>query len=157
MRLFIFSRRPGRLFSSGSLATGATDRQHTGYGVQKKPGRQFGDRGHVRDVGPGEGTAPEGGRRSEGTVGAHGLGDDGVIEAFCDEVFAVNSGPAADFRAGTEAALNFLESQVMETIEGEGEPRTRRRNSRPEAGFEPLLRLSGNLWTGDAGQRRRKF
>ncbi len=48
--------------------------------------------------------------------------DTGAIEAFCDEVIAANPGPAADFQAGKEAALNFLKGQVMKLSKGKANP-----------------------------------
>ena len=40
------------------------------------------------------------------------VSDTGAIEKFCDEAIAANPGPAADFKAGKTAALNFLKGQV---------------------------------------------
>src|SRR5438552_4334743 len=39
------------------------------------------------------------------------VSDTGAIEKFCDEVIAANPGPAADFKNGKAAALNFLKGQ----------------------------------------------
>jgi aspartyl-tRNA(Asn)/glutamyl-tRNA(Gln) amidotransferase subunit B len=50
------------------------------------------------------------------------VSDTGAIEAFCDEVIAANPGPAADYRAGKEAALNFLKGQVMKLSKGKANP-----------------------------------
>jgi aspartyl-tRNA(Asn)/glutamyl-tRNA(Gln) amidotransferase subunit B len=50
------------------------------------------------------------------------VSDAGAIEAFCDEVIAANPGPAADFKAGKEAALNFLKGQVMKLSKGKANP-----------------------------------
>jgi aspartyl-tRNA(Asn)/glutamyl-tRNA(Gln) amidotransferase subunit B len=50
------------------------------------------------------------------------VSDTGAIEAFCDEVIAANPGPAADFKAGKEAALNFLKGQVMKLSKGKANP-----------------------------------
>ncbi|MDD5200263.1 MAG: Asp-tRNA(Asn)/Glu-tRNA(Gln) amidotransferase subunit GatB [Terrimicrobiaceae bacterium] len=50
------------------------------------------------------------------------VSDTGAIEAFCDEAIAANPGPAADFRAGKEAALNFLKGQVMKLSKGKANP-----------------------------------
>ena len=58
-------------------------------------------------------------------VEARGLAqvsDTGAIENFCDEVIAANPGPAADFRAGKVAALNFLKGQVMKISKGKVNP-----------------------------------
>jgi aspartyl-tRNA(Asn)/glutamyl-tRNA(Gln) amidotransferase subunit B len=54
--------------------------------------------------------------------GLEQVSDTGAIEAFCDEVIAANPGPAADFRAGKEAALNFLKGQVMKLSKGKANP-----------------------------------
>ena len=54
-----------------------------------------------------------------------GLGqvsDTGAIEKFCDEAIAANPGPAADYRAGKIAALNFLKGQVMKASKGKANP-----------------------------------
>jgi aspartyl-tRNA(Asn)/glutamyl-tRNA(Gln) amidotransferase subunit B len=50
------------------------------------------------------------------------VSDAGAIEAFCDQAIAANPGPAADFRAGKAAALNFLKGQVMKLSKGKANP-----------------------------------
>jgi aspartyl-tRNA(Asn)/glutamyl-tRNA(Gln) amidotransferase subunit B len=50
------------------------------------------------------------------------VSDTGAIEQYCDEVIAANPGPAADFRAGKVAALNFLKGQVMKVSKGKANP-----------------------------------
>jgi aspartyl-tRNA(Asn)/glutamyl-tRNA(Gln) amidotransferase subunit B len=50
------------------------------------------------------------------------VSDTGTIEKLCDEVIAANPGPAADFRAGKVAALNFLKGQVMKLSKGKANP-----------------------------------
>jgi aspartyl-tRNA(Asn)/glutamyl-tRNA(Gln) amidotransferase subunit B len=50
------------------------------------------------------------------------LSDTGAIEKICDEVIAANPGPAADFKAGKIAALNFLKGQVMKASKGKANP-----------------------------------
>ena len=50
------------------------------------------------------------------------VSDTGAIEKFCDEVIAANPGPAGDFKAGKEAALNFLKGQVMKASKGKANP-----------------------------------
>jgi aspartyl-tRNA(Asn)/glutamyl-tRNA(Gln) amidotransferase subunit B len=50
------------------------------------------------------------------------VSDAGAIEKFCDEAIAANPGPAADFRAGKTAALNFLKGQVMKLSKGKANP-----------------------------------
>jgi len=50
------------------------------------------------------------------------VSDTGAIEKFCDEAIAVNPGPAADFKAGKVAALNFLKGQVMKLSKGKANP-----------------------------------
>jgi aspartyl-tRNA(Asn)/glutamyl-tRNA(Gln) amidotransferase subunit B len=48
--------------------------------------------------------------------------DSGAIEQWCDTAIAANPGPAADFRAGKAAALNFLKGQVMKLSKGKANP-----------------------------------
>ena len=50
------------------------------------------------------------------------LSDTGAIEKICDEVILANPGPAADFRGGKVAALNFLKGQVMKLSKGKANP-----------------------------------
>jgi aspartyl-tRNA(Asn)/glutamyl-tRNA(Gln) amidotransferase subunit B len=50
------------------------------------------------------------------------VSDTAAIEKFCDEVIAANPGPAADFKAGKVAALNFLKGQVMKLSKGKANP-----------------------------------
>jgi aspartyl-tRNA(Asn)/glutamyl-tRNA(Gln) amidotransferase subunit B len=50
------------------------------------------------------------------------VSDTGAIEKFCDEAIAANPGPAADFKAGKGAALNFLKGQVMKLSKGKANP-----------------------------------
>ena len=50
------------------------------------------------------------------------VSDAGEIEGLCDQVIAANPGPAADYRAGKEAALNFLKGQVMKLSKGKANP-----------------------------------
>jgi len=50
------------------------------------------------------------------------VSDTGAIEKICDEVIAANPGPAADFKAGKAAALNFLKGQVMKLSKGKANP-----------------------------------
>jgi len=50
------------------------------------------------------------------------VSDESAIEAFCDQVIAANPGPAADFRNGKPAALNFLKGQVMKLSKGKANP-----------------------------------
>jgi len=54
--------------------------------------------------------------------GIEQLSDASVIEAFCDQVIAANPKPAADFRAGNAASLNFLKGQVMKLSKGKANP-----------------------------------
>ena len=54
--------------------------------------------------------------------GIEQLRDSGAIEALCDEVIAANPKPAADFRAGNAASLNFLKGQVMKISKGQANP-----------------------------------
>jgi len=50
------------------------------------------------------------------------VSDTGAIEKFCDEAIAANPGPAADFKSGKAAALNFLKGQVMKLSKGKANP-----------------------------------
>jgi aspartyl-tRNA(Asn)/glutamyl-tRNA(Gln) amidotransferase subunit B len=50
------------------------------------------------------------------------VSDTGAIEKICDEVIAANPGPAADYKAGKTAALNFLKGQVMKASKGKANP-----------------------------------
>ena len=50
------------------------------------------------------------------------VSDSGAIEGFCDQAIAANPGPAADFKAGKVAALNFLKGQVMKLSKGKANP-----------------------------------
>ncbi len=54
--------------------------------------------------------------------GIEQLSDAGAIEKICDEVIAANPKPAADFRAGHAASLNFLKGQVMKLSKGKANP-----------------------------------
>jgi aspartyl-tRNA(Asn)/glutamyl-tRNA(Gln) amidotransferase subunit B len=50
------------------------------------------------------------------------VSDASAIEKFCDEAIAANPGPAADYKAGKLAALNFLKGQVMKLSKGKANP-----------------------------------
>jgi len=50
------------------------------------------------------------------------VSDTGAIEQFCEQAIAAHPGPAADFRAGKAAALNFLKGQVMKLSKGKANP-----------------------------------
>lgn len=50
------------------------------------------------------------------------VSDSGALEKFCDDAIAANPGPAADYRAGKTAALNFLKGQVMKLSKGKANP-----------------------------------
>jgi aspartyl-tRNA(Asn)/glutamyl-tRNA(Gln) amidotransferase subunit B len=50
------------------------------------------------------------------------VSDTGALEGFCDQAIAANPGPAADFKAGKAAALNFLKGQVMKLSKGKANP-----------------------------------
>jgi aspartyl-tRNA(Asn)/glutamyl-tRNA(Gln) amidotransferase subunit B len=54
--------------------------------------------------------------------GIEQLSDVSAIEALCDEVLAANPKPAADFKAGNLASLNFLKGQVMKLSKGKANP-----------------------------------
>jgi aspartyl-tRNA(Asn)/glutamyl-tRNA(Gln) amidotransferase subunit B len=50
------------------------------------------------------------------------VSDTTAIEKFCDDAIAANPGPAADYKAGKVAALNFLKGQVMKLSKGKANP-----------------------------------
>jgi aspartyl-tRNA(Asn)/glutamyl-tRNA(Gln) amidotransferase subunit B len=54
--------------------------------------------------------------------GLEQVSDTGLIESLADQVIAANPGPAADYRAGKVAALNFLKGQVMKLSKGQANP-----------------------------------
>jgi aspartyl-tRNA(Asn)/glutamyl-tRNA(Gln) amidotransferase subunit B len=54
--------------------------------------------------------------------GIEQLSDAGAIEALCDQAIAANPKPAADFKAGNTASLNFLKGQVMKLSKGKANP-----------------------------------
>jgi aspartyl-tRNA(Asn)/glutamyl-tRNA(Gln) amidotransferase subunit B len=54
--------------------------------------------------------------------GIEQLSDTETIEKLCEEVIAANPKPAADFKAGNAASLNFLKGQVMKLSKGKANP-----------------------------------
>jgi aspartyl-tRNA(Asn)/glutamyl-tRNA(Gln) amidotransferase subunit B len=54
--------------------------------------------------------------------GIEQLSDVSALEALCDQVIAANPKPAADFREGHTASLNFLKGQVMKLSKGKANP-----------------------------------
>jgi aspartyl-tRNA(Asn)/glutamyl-tRNA(Gln) amidotransferase subunit B len=50
------------------------------------------------------------------------VSDTGAIEKYCDEAIAANPNPAADYRAGKQAALNALKGYVMKLSKGKANP-----------------------------------
>jgi aspartyl-tRNA(Asn)/glutamyl-tRNA(Gln) amidotransferase subunit B len=50
------------------------------------------------------------------------VSDTAAIAQFCDQAIAANPGPAADYKAGKTAALNFLKGQVMKLSKGKANP-----------------------------------
>ena len=64
--------------------------------------------------------------KSAGTIveekGIEQLSDTDAIAKICDEVIAANPKPAADFKAGNAASLNFLKGQVMKLSKGKANP-----------------------------------
>jgi aspartyl-tRNA(Asn)/glutamyl-tRNA(Gln) amidotransferase subunit B len=50
------------------------------------------------------------------------VSDAAALERFCEQAIAANPGPAADFKAGKTAALNFLKGQVMKLTKGKANP-----------------------------------
>ena len=54
--------------------------------------------------------------------GIEQLSDTTAIEKICDEVISANPKPAADFKAGNAASLNYLKGQVMKLTKGKANP-----------------------------------
>ena len=54
--------------------------------------------------------------------GIEQLSDTRAIEQLADQVIAANPKPAADFKAGNAASLNFLKGQVMKLSRGKANP-----------------------------------
>ena len=54
--------------------------------------------------------------------GLQQVSDTGALEIFCDEAIAAHPSVVADFKAGKEAALNFLKGQVMKFSKGKANP-----------------------------------
>src|SRR6184192_2417098 len=54
--------------------------------------------------------------------GIEQLSDTTAIERICEEVIAANPKPAADFKAGNAASLNFPKGQVMKLSKGKANP-----------------------------------
>ena len=54
--------------------------------------------------------------------GIEQLSDTSAIEALADQVITANPKPAADFKAGNSASLNFLKGQVMKLSQGKANP-----------------------------------
>ncbi len=54
--------------------------------------------------------------------GLEQVSDVAAIEALCDNAIAANPKPAADYRAGNAASLNFLTGQVMKLSKGKANP-----------------------------------
>ena len=54
--------------------------------------------------------------------GIEQLSDTAAIEKIVDEVIAANPKPAADFKTGNAASLNFLKGQVMKLSKGKANP-----------------------------------
>jgi len=50
------------------------------------------------------------------------VSDASQIERLCEQAIAENPGPAADYRKGKKAALNFLKGQVMRLSRGKANP-----------------------------------
>jgi len=50
------------------------------------------------------------------------VSDTGAIEKLCDESIAANPNPAADYKAGKQAALNALKGYVMKLSKGKANP-----------------------------------
>ena len=54
--------------------------------------------------------------------GIEQLSDTAALETLCDQVITNNPKPAADFKAGNPASLNFLKGQVMKLSQGKANP-----------------------------------
>jgi len=54
--------------------------------------------------------------------GIEQLSDASAIEKLCDDAITANPKPAADFREGNAASLNFLKGQVMKLSKGKANP-----------------------------------
>jgi len=54
--------------------------------------------------------------------GIEQLSDTAALESLADQVIAANPKPAADFRAGNAASLNFLKGQLMKLSRGQANP-----------------------------------
>src|SRR5438552_17511511 len=54
--------------------------------------------------------------------GIEQLTDTTAVEKICDDVIAANPKPAADFKAGNAATLNFLKGQLMKLSKGKANP-----------------------------------
>lgn len=54
--------------------------------------------------------------------GMEQVSDTAALEALADHVIAAHPGPAADFRSGKAAALNFLKGQMMKLSQGKANP-----------------------------------
>jgi aspartyl-tRNA(Asn)/glutamyl-tRNA(Gln) amidotransferase subunit B len=54
--------------------------------------------------------------------GIEQLSDASAIEVLCEQVIAANPKPAADYKAGNVASLNFLKGQVMKLSKGKANP-----------------------------------
>ena len=54
--------------------------------------------------------------------GLQQVSDSSAIEGFCDAAIAAHPAVVADFKAGKEAALNFLKGQVMKLSKGKANP-----------------------------------
>jgi aspartyl-tRNA(Asn)/glutamyl-tRNA(Gln) amidotransferase subunit B len=54
--------------------------------------------------------------------GIEQVSDLGALETLCDQVITAFPKPAADFRAGNAASLNFLKGQVMKLSQGKANP-----------------------------------
>ncbi len=54
--------------------------------------------------------------------GIEQLSDVSALEALCAQVIAAHPKPAADFRAGNRASINFLKGQVMKLSQGRANP-----------------------------------
>ncbi|MGZ5002203.1 MAG: Asp-tRNA(Asn)/Glu-tRNA(Gln) amidotransferase subunit GatB, partial [Chthoniobacterales bacterium] len=54
--------------------------------------------------------------------GIQQLSNAGELETLCDQAIAQNPKPAADFRSGNAASLNFLKGQVIKLSKGKANP-----------------------------------
>ncbi len=55
-------------------------------------------------------------------AGLEQVSDEGVLIPVAQELIAANPGPAADYKSGKEAALQFFIGRAMGALKGKGNP-----------------------------------